>query len=72
MGDLSFNAKHLLRVLKSGRDTGSFATACDGKENKAAAHELETAGLAEWKGTNWGSSFWAITDAGYKYPLTAK
>lgn len=37
--------------------------ACDGK-NRAIAHALEQRGFAEWKGSSWGSQFWAVTDAG--------
>lgn len=53
----------LLLLLRESYDHGAFAVACDGKD-RALAHALEKAGLADWKGTSWGSSFWAITDKG--------
>jgi hypothetical protein len=37
--------------------------ACDGPD-RATAHALEKQGLAAWKGSSWGSQFWAITEAG--------
>lgn len=56
-------AKRLLADLRESRDRGAFAVACDGRDRRAAAHELERLGLAEWKGTSFGSSFWSATNA---------
>ncbi len=56
----------LLRMLHETHFSGAFAIACDGKL-RASAHRLEELGFAEWKGTNWGSSFYAITDAGLRH-----
>lgn len=53
----------LLRELAAAEARGAFAVACDG-EQRSIAHALEKAGLAEWKGSSWGSQFWAITEAG--------
>lgn len=55
--------KRLLADLAQTRRGGSFALACDGKP-RATAHELTKLGFAEWRGISFGSSFWAITDAG--------
>lgn len=55
--------RRLLEDLNETRDREAFALACDGKP-RATAHELTKLGFAEWKGTSYGSSFWAITDAG--------
>lgn len=51
--------KELLKILA---DTKGYV-ACDG-EDRAIAHDLERMKLADWKGSAWGSQFWAITDAG--------
>ena len=56
----------LLCMLHEIHSSNAFAMACDGNL-RAPAHKLEELGLAEWKGTNWGSSFYAITDAGLRY-----
>ena len=56
----------LLSMLGDCHDRGAFAMACDGQD-RAKAHALEKLGLAQWRGTNWGSSFWSITDEGQKY-----
>ena len=53
----------LLDELYRSSEQGDFATACDGADRKLA-WRLEEKGLARWCGTNWGSSFFAITDAG--------
>lgn len=53
----------LLSYLYDSFRGGAFAMACDGGQ-RPLAHNLEKRGLAEWRGTNWGSSFWSITDAG--------
>ena len=55
----------LLQILKESKDGSAFAVACDGA-NRKRAHNLEDAGLALWKGTCWGSSFYQITEAGEK------
>jgi len=57
--------RRLLENLKDTKDRGAFALACDGAP-RAVAHELTKLGYAEWKGTSWGSSFWAITESGEK------
>ncbi|WNV09995.1 hypothetical protein [Tardiphaga sp. 709] len=49
----------VLKALGSSRGY----VACDGEWRKPA-HDLEKAGLADWKGSSWGSQFWEITDAG--------
>lgn len=51
--------RELLQMLASSEGY----VACDGKD-RAAAHTLEKMGLADWKGSSWGSQFWGITDAG--------
>lgn len=53
----------LLGQLFDCHKRGAFAQACDGK-SRAIAHMLEKRGYAEWKGTSYGSSFWAITGIG--------
>jgi hypothetical protein len=53
----------LLVELGAADDRGAFCMACDGT-SRAIAHELETLGLADWKGSSWGSQHWAITDLG--------
>jgi hypothetical protein len=60
---LSAEARALLLSIRDTRD-GVRYQACDGKERRAAAHELEGAGLAEWKGNSFGSHFYCITPAG--------
>lgn len=60
---LSADARALLEGLADTAD-GVRYQACDGKARRAAAHELEGAGLAEWKGNQYGSSFYCITPAG--------
>lgn len=60
---MSPEAKVLLGQLVDAYTRGSFAQACDGKDQEAA-HELEELGLAEWKGISFGSSFYAVTDRG--------
>ena len=60
---LSPDARALLEGLTDTAD-GIRYQACDGKARRAAAHELEDAGLAEWKGNQYGSSFYCITRAG--------
>ncbi len=60
---LSDDARTLLCSLQDTAD-GIRYQACDGKARRAAAHELEDAGLAEWKGNQYGSSFYCITPAG--------
>lgn len=52
----------LLKELADGHTRGAYQ-ACDGKY-RATAHALEKRGYADWKGSNWGSQFWAITEAG--------
>ncbi len=56
----------LLLTMRESQDHGAFAVACDGKD-RAPAHALEKSGYATWRGESWGSSFWAITDAGRKF-----
>jgi hypothetical protein len=56
----------LLRLLKDVHKGGAFAVACDGP-NRAVAYSLERRKLAKWKGTTYGSSFWAITEEGLKH-----
>lgn len=51
--------RELLQMLGSSHGY----VACDGKY-RAVAHALEKDGLADWKGSSWGSQFWEITDAG--------
>lgn len=51
--------RELLQMLGSSQGY----VACDGKD-RAVAHALEKDGLADWKGSSWGSQFWGITDAG--------
>lgn len=63
---MSKEAWLLLLTMRESQDHGAFAVACDGKD-RAQAHELEELKLADWRGTNWGSSFWAITDEGRNY-----
>jgi hypothetical protein len=53
----------LLLALRETADHGAFSMACDGKDRKHA-HTLEQKGYALWRGENWGSSFWSITDEG--------
>lgn len=66
MGTMTPDELALLRELKQTADQpDGFAMACDGKD-RAKAHALEKIGLADWKGTSWGSSFWAITEEGQK------
>lgn len=60
---LDLAMQDLLRELHDSHEHGAFAMACDGAD-RAVAHQLDKAGLARWTGTNWGSSFWTITDAG--------
>lgn len=59
------NELRLLKELADAHERGAFAQACDG-EDRAVAHSLDRQGFAEWHGTNWGSSFWSITEAGLK------
>jgi hypothetical protein len=67
MGDkLTNDAWRLLLELRESADHGAFAVACDGKDRKPA-HELDGRGFARWCGTNWGSSFWSITEAGRQF-----
>lgn len=54
----------LLRELQDADKRGAFATACDGASRLNMARSLEARGYARWCGTNWGSNFYAITDAG--------
>jgi hypothetical protein len=54
----------LLDELYEAAENGAFAVACDGRPARKAAWRLDRLGLARWCGTNWGSSFFAITDAG--------
>jgi hypothetical protein len=51
--------RDLLKIL--GDSKGYVA--CDGL-NRPLAHALEKKGLADWRGSSWGSQFWEITDAG--------
>lgn len=51
--------KSLLKILCE----SNGYVACDGKD-RVVAQSLEKLRLADWKGTNWGSSFWAATDRG--------
>lgn len=60
---LSDDARALLEGLADTAD-GVRYQACDGKCRRAAAHELENAGLAAWKGNSFGSAFYCITPAG--------
>jgi hypothetical protein len=62
-GGMTTEEIRVLTYLQDAADRGAFALACDGSD-RAPAHKLDRAGLAEWHGTNWGSSFWSITDAG--------
>jgi len=57
------NATQLLTDLRDSHKRGAFATACHGEMLKAA-HELESEGLAEWKGRSYGSNFYAVTEKG--------
>lgn len=61
---MSPEAKSLLHLLITSRESGAFAVACDGPD-RAPAHELEVLGLAEWKGTSFGSSFYAAISKDY-------
>lgn len=51
-----------LGLLKTLANSKGYV-ACDGKD-RAVAHALEGAGLADWKGSSWGSQFWEITESG--------
>ena len=53
----------LLAELKETDDRGTFCMACDGPV-RAIAHEIENLGLADWRGSSWGSQHWAITPSG--------
>jgi hypothetical protein len=59
----------LLLNLADTHNRGGFAMACDGPD-RTHAHSLDKQGFAEWRGTNWGSSFWSITEAGLKEVAT--
>lgn len=61
---LSYEAQQLLELLKDCHIRQAFAMACDGRVERKAAHELEELKYAEWKGTSFGSSFYAITELG--------
>ena len=50
-------SRHETELLKTLGSSDGYV-ACDGLD-RSIAHELERLGLAEW-----GSQFWAITDAG--------
>lgn len=63
MTQLSVEQIHLLALLYDSHKRGMFAVSCDGSD-RAIAHELDKLELARWNGTNWGSSFWSITDKG--------
>ena len=54
----------LLSDLYDAAERGVFATACDSRSERKLAWRLDELGLARWCGTNWGSHFFAITDAG--------
>jgi hypothetical protein len=60
---LTEKQRELLAELKASDDRGAFCMACDGSV-RATAHEIEKLGLAAWKGSSWGSQYWAITPAG--------
>lgn len=53
----------VLLMLRESQDHGMFAVICDGSRRNAA-NQLHALGLAEWKGHSFGSSWFAITDAG--------
>lgn len=53
----------LLIELDECKERGAYLS-CDGKSRRAAAWALVDRGLAEWVGTNWGSHFFVITEAG--------
>lgn len=54
----------LLSDLYDTAEGGAFARACDSRSDRKLAWSLDKRGLARWCGTNWGSHFFAITDAG--------
>lgn len=57
------NETKLLNELERCYEHGSFAQACHGPDLQTA-HALEQNGWAEWKGTQYGSNFYAITNHG--------
>lgn len=63
MSQISDDAAELLHMLSDTAD-GFRYQSCHGKTRQAAAHELERAGLATWKGNSYGTNFYCITDAG--------
>lgn len=63
MKALSDDALALLQGLSDTAD-GVRYQSCHGRTRLAAAHELEGAGLAEWKGNSFGTNFYCITKQG--------
>lgn len=59
------DAVRLLESLKDTKD-GCRYQSVNGKEMLSAAHELENAGFALWKGNSFGTNFYCITDKGLK------
>lgn len=64
--DLSDEQWLLLLEMRESQDHGAFSVACDGKR-RDPANQLAAKGYADWRGTSWGSSFYAITNTGREY-----